>query len=454
MHIVIFGANQISTHIAAILAQESHSVYLIDSDQAKLDKISSELDISTMPDSENSWILLDQLTEINPHALLALTDSEEKNLSLCRIAKNLNYPITIALLNNETYINSSKLNFNEIFSVDYFICPNLLVSQEIFKYIVTPKSSGTENFAHGAIHMHMMVVPEKWSKKNQPLSSLHLPADLMIGLIRRLTKDPSQPYERTVIFPHSDDVLLPSDEVTFIGKPHAINELNDFFDIPFKPVKSVVLIGGSQIAINLAKLLTKKNIRTMIIDRDENKCHTLSNLLPQTTILNADGCNAAFLQMENIGNFDALVACTPHDEINILACSIAKNLGCDKTLAAISDINFSNILEQVHVDHYISPREAMSNRILSILQRQKIVAVASLYENRAKIIELKVSASSPIAGIPLYELGSYLPKDLVFAAIQNRGRIMIADGNKVLCPGDTVIVVTHPRHYNILQKLL
>ena len=78
---------------------------------------------------------------------------------------------------------------------------------------------------------------------------------------------------------------------------------------------------------------------------------------------------------------------------------------------------------------------------------------SSLYENRAKIMELKVSNSSPLAGIPIFELGSYLPNDFLFAAIQNRGRIMIADGNKVLCPGDTVIIVTHPRHYNALQKL-
>ena len=452
MYIVIFGANKLSTHIASILSQESHGVFMIDSDQSMLDKVNSELDISTMLDTKGSWEILDKLREVKPDAILALCESEEKNLTLCKIAKSLNYPTTIALLHNETYVHASKINFNEIFSVDHFICPALLVAQEIFKYIVTPRSSGAENFAHGAIHMHTMQVPETWTRSNQHLSDLKFPEGLMVGLIRRF-KGEEISYDRKVIFPHGRDHLLPSDEVTFIGKPDAINSLNDFFEVPFQPINSVVLIGGSVTAVNLARLLIKRGIQTTIIEKNMKKCEELSNLLPSVTVLNEDGCNSRFMLMEQIGRMDAIVACTYHDEINILASSIGKNLGCEKSIATITEANFSNILEQIHLDHYVSPREAMTNRILSILQKQKIVAVSSLYENRAKIMELRVSHNSPLSGIPIFELGNYLPNDFLFAAIQNRGRIMIADGNKVLCPGDTVIIVTHPRHYNALQRL-
>lgn len=453
MYIVIFGANKLSMHVASILSQESHGVFMIDSDQEMLDKVNSELDISTMADTESSWEILDKLREFKPDALLALTESEEKNLNLCKIAKSLNYPTTIALLHNETYVHASKINFNEIFSVDHFICPGLLVSQEIFKHIVTPRSSGAENFAHGAIHMHTLKIPGNWKQQNISLTDLGLPQGLMVGFIRRNQEGSLLSTDRKIIFPHGNDSLQPFDEVTFIGKPDAINALSDYFGIPFDPVHSVALIGGSIVAINLAKILHKRGIQTTIIEKSEKKAEELSRMLPNTTILNEDGCNSRFMLMEQIGQMDVIVGCTSRDEINILTCSIGKNLGCEKSIATISEASFSNILEQIHLDHHISPREAMTNRILSILQKQKIVAVASLYENRAKIMELKVSTTSPLAGIPIFELGNYLPNDFLFAAIQNRSRIMIADGNKVLCPGDTVIIVTHPRHYNALQRL-
>ena len=261
MYIVIFGASKLSAHIAAILSQEAHGVFMIDSDQSKLDKIASELDISTISDNESSWHILDKLKEIKPDAVLALTKNEAKNLTLCKIAKSLDYPTTIALLNDESYLHASKLNINEILALYIFICPSLLVSQEIFEYIVTPHSAGAENFAHGAIHMHTMQVPPTWKNEHAFLHELNLPKGLMVGLIRRLDENVSL-YDRKVIFPHGKDRLLASDEVTFIGKPDAINGLPDFFQTPFKPVKSVVLIGGSVTAVNLAKLLNKRKIRT------------------------------------------------------------------------------------------------------------------------------------------------------------------------------------------------
>lgn len=454
MYIIIFGVNTLSAHIASILSLESHGVFLVDSDQNKLDAISADLDVSVLHELENPWLVLERLAPMKPDAVLALTDNDEQNLSICKIAKNLGYPTTISLIHNENYVNATQLNFNEIFSVDYFICPSLLVSQEIFKYIATPKASGIENFAHGAIYMHTIIVPEGWSQIGTLVKDIRFPKGMILGLIRRTHPDENQTgVEKEIIFPHGKDTLKAGDEATFIGKPDAINMLNSFFNLHYRPIKSVVLVGGSKIALNLAKILDQRGIETILIEKQEAKSKWLASILPRATIIQQDGCNFQYLKMEQIGRADALVACTYKDEINILATSLAKKLGCERTIASIGDVQISGILDQVQIDHYVSPREAMANRILSIIQKNKILAVSSLYENQAKVLELKVSTQSPLAGIPIFELGMYLPNDFLIAAIQNRGRIMIADGNKILCPGDTVIVITHPQHYNAIQKL-
>lgn len=455
MYIIIFGVNNLSSHIASILSKEGHGVFLVDSDQAKLDRVSSELDVSIVPELENPWVILEQLTPMKPDAILSLTDNDEQNLAICKIAKNLNYPTTVALIHNENYINATNLNFNEIFSVDYFVCPSLLTSQEIFKNIVTTRSSGAENFAHGAINMHTFTIPEHWQQSGKKVMDIPFPKGLMLGLIRRPPpqSEARQSLEKEVIFPHGKDTLNPNDEVTFIGKPDAINVLHGLFGLAQQPIKTVVLIGGSKVSIHLAHILAKRKINTILVEKQENKSKWLATILPDTTVMHQDGCNYQFLKMEQIGKADVFVSCTYHDEVNVLACSLAKRLGCNKTIACIGDTHISAILDQVHIDHYVSPRESMANRILSIIQKHKILSVASLYENKAKVLELKVSQDSPLAGIPIFELGIYLPNDFLIAAIQNRGRIMIADGNKILCPGDTVIVITHPKHYSSLQKL-
>lgn len=185
MYIIIFGVSNLSAHIAKILSQESHGVFLVDSDQTKLDRVSSDLDVSVLHELENPWVVLQRLAPLKADAILALTEYDEQNLTICKIAKQLNYPTTIALIHNENYVNATKLNFNEIFSVDYFICPSLLTSQEIFKHIATPRSAGTENFAHGAIYMHTLTVPSNWEQLGKKIMHIKFPKGLILGLIRR-----------------------------------------------------------------------------------------------------------------------------------------------------------------------------------------------------------------------------------------------------------------------------
>jgi trk system potassium uptake protein TrkA len=79
--------------------------------------------------------------------------------------------------------------------------------------------------------------------------------------------------------------------------------------------------------------------------------------------------------------------------------------------------------------------------------------MVSLYDNQAKIVEIKVSMRSKATGIPLSELGPLLPQDFLIAMIQNRGRVMIANGNRIVSPGDTIIVITHPRHLPQLESI-
>ena len=68
-------------------------------------------------------------------------------------------------------------------------------------------------------------------------------------------------------------------------------------------------------------------------------------------------------------------------------------------------------------------------------------------------MEVNVSQDSPIIGIPLSQLGPLLPSDFLIAMIQNRGRIMIANGNRIISAGDTVIVITSPKHIEDLENI-
>lgn len=460
MNIVILGAGDIGLHLAKIFSQVDYGIVLIDTNPLRLEIAARELDVVTRLGSGCDWELLEDLMEFSPDLLIALTDDDEKNLVACSMAKNLGYPQTIARVRSNKYFMQSRLSFERLFCVDHLIGPEKLTADAIASMVVIPGSVATENFAHGTIQMRTMKIPETWRKGEIPLSrreELELPPQLMIGLIRRVTKHEIKGKKpmihEQVIFPHGADTLLPEDEVTFIGETESIRTLHKFIGTHSKLPKSVVIVGGSLIGIMLARILEQHHMPVRILDKDFQKCRELSEQLPYSTVIHRDGTDFRFLESEKVGESNVFVACTRRDEVNFLAGTIAKELGCKQIIISLSDINYLPLIRPLGITQAASPRINAANRILSIAREKTIASMVSMYNNQAEVMEVKVSATSKIAGIPIRQLGPELPKDFLIVMIQSRGRVFIADGNRVMSPGDTVVIISTPKHINDIKKL-
>lgn len=453
MNIVIVGAGGVGRYIALVLSKEEHNVILIDHDPAKLELVSQQLDVGIRQGSGTDWQLMDDLLDLSPDYLLAMTKEDETNLTACAIAKHLGYPNTIARVRDNRFLNRTRLDFSHIFEADHFIGPELLAANDILKYMISPGSLAVENFSHGAVQLRTLAIPDKWKKGDMPLRELELPKGIIVGLVRRFTQEGKGESVRQVIFPHGNDRILPKDEVTFIGETEAISELHHFLGIKHKPIESVVIIGGSLTGMNLAKLLEGRDVDVRLIEKDYNKCRSLAEMLPRTTIIHQNGTNIDFLRSEKIGTAEVLVACTGSDETNLIVGLLGKELGCDDAVAILSNTSFSPLAAKMGITHAVSPRISAADHVLSLITGGRITSLVSFYDNQAEIMEVNVSMDSKVVGIPLSELGPLLPKDFLIAMIQNRGRIMAAHGDRIISPGDSVIVITSPKHVPELENI-
>lgn len=444
--IIIVGAGTIGCYVASILSQEQHNVILIDEDQPRLNAVALEMDIASRCGSGTDWQLLDELLELAPALLIALTQRDETNLVCCSIAKRLGYPRTIARMRNHYFFNQARLDFAQLFDVDYFVGPELLAANEILKYMISPGSLLVESFSHGAVQLRTLEVPDRWPHSHVPLHELGLPSGILLGLICRKIHHEGEPSREEIIFPHGDATLLPGDEVTLIGKTKVVADIHHFFGITPQMVRSLVLVGGSLIAEKLAMLLADRPIEVQLIDKDYQRCCQLADLLPHCTILHHDATDLEFLRSEKIDETDLVVASTRHDEVNLLCAMVAKEAGCPNAMVVLSNLTCRPIIDKLSIDFVVSPQSIAADQILAQLFAGTINSLVSLYNHQAEIVEVNISADSPLVGIPLSGLGPLLPRDLLIGIIQNRGRILIADGSRIISPGDTVIVITAPHH--------
>lgn len=449
MNIVIIGAGRVGSYLAELLSKEEHDIAVVEIDPKKIARLVHRLDVAIRKGSGTDWQILDDLLELKPDVLIAVTDNDEVNLVSCSIAKQLGYPRTLARIHNSSLLNQSRLDLAKLFGVDDFVSPELLVAADIMKAIVTPGAIFVDSFAHGAVTLKILKIPLKWRKNSVPLCELRLPSGVMVGLISRT----SDSKKRQVIFPHGSDAIKAGDEIVIIGETAEVAEVHHEFGITGLQIRSVVIIGGSLTAQHLARFLDERGIDVTVIEKDYGRCEELSEAVPYATVIHNDGTDKEFLQAEKLGEADLFVACTGSDEVNICACLVAKEIGCDNSLALIANPSYIPISEKIGVRYTISPRVAIASKMLSRIHFGTVRSLVSLYENRAEIAEVNVSIDSNLVGIPLSQLGPLMPKDFLFAMIQNRGRIMIANGSRILSPGDTAIVITDPRHVNDLRKV-
>lgn len=446
MNIVILGAGETGSYAASLLSQNGHSVTIVDRDSSVLEKIGRESEISTMHASLSKVSFFETLFESKPDLLFAATGNDETNLVSCAIAKNLGFPKTAALIRSSEYLFHENLDLGRLFYVDHFIASELLAAQNLFKILIHSGDLAIENFAHGTIQMRTLAVPQRWDKGGTPLKNLNLPEEFIIGLIRRKTHEGEE-----LLFPRGEDRILPGDCVTAIGETKAMTKAHELFSIDEPVVRSVVLVGGSTVILHLAQFLIEQHIHVRIIEKNLTRCEEIADSLPQATVINRDGTDLDLLRAERVEDADVVVSGTSNDATNLLIAALAKQAGCKRAIALASDPSMGSVLEQLGIIPAFSAKLNTANKLLSILSGKIILSITPTREDGAKIVELKIPPSSKVIGIPLSDLA--LPKDVIVAVIENKGRVMVGRGNRILSANDTVVVICNPRHISNLQNL-
>ncbi len=446
MNIVVLGAGKTGTFVASVLSQEEHNVILIDCDAMALEKAGREMDVATVHGKAPSRKLFIELAGQKPDVFFAATGNDETNLVSCSMAKQMGFPKTIARVKSSDYLEQGPLDFGRIFSVDHFIGAELLAAQDLFKVLVHTGDLAVEHFAHGAVQMKTILIPQKWDRSHLTIQELGLPEELIVALIHRMKEEKAEE-----IIPHGDDQILAGDEVTLIGEAKVMNQLHEIFQIEEKKVRSIILVGGSAIALHLASFLLRQKIQVRIIESDPLRCNELADLLPQATIINRDGKDSSLLVAERVKDADALVACLEEEGTNFLIASLAKKLGCGRSIALISDPALAPLLETLEVTPALTAKANLTNKILSVVHQDTLLSITSLTHSENKIAELKVASNSKIIATPL--AGLKLPKNLLIAVIERQGKVTIGKGNSMLAAGDIAIAVCRPEHIDYLQNL-
>ena len=112
---------------------------------------------------------------------------------------------------------------------------------------------------------------------------------------------------------------------------------------------NIVLVGAGEVGFNLSKFLSKENYNLTVIDINPLKCNRVKNTI-DASVIEGDGCSQRILQTIDFANVDYFLALTKIDEINLVACTIAKKMGAKNIIARLRNT------EYIHSNALVSPK--------------------------------------------------------------------------------------------------
>ena len=216
-------------------------------------------------------------------------------------------------------------------------------------------------------------------------------------------------------------------------------------------IRSVMLVGGSRIAVHLTKLLCDAGIQVKILENDQNKCEQLSVILPEEALLcNSDGTSFQTLLNEGLEEVGALVTLTNIDEQNLVISMYASHMQVPKVITKINRLDYDNFVHDSEVESTVSPRMLVCNNILryvrSMQNRQgnSMLALHRMLGGRVEALEFRVTHDTWYIGKSLID--APIQKGILVAAISRRGQVIIPSGLDCLKENDSVVIVTGSGH--------
>jgi trk system potassium uptake protein TrkA len=449
MKIIILGAGQVGSSVAANLVSEANDITVVDQDAGLLRELQDRLDLSTVRGHASHPDVLLQAGAEDADMILAVTNSDETNMIACQVAYTLFHtPTKIARVRSQGFLDQPKLFSSGALPIDVPISPEALVTDHILRLIENPGTLQVLDFAEGRIRLVAVKAYPGSPLVGHELRALyqHMPqVDARVAAIYRQDR---------AIQPQGDTVIEADDEVFFVAAPKHIRSVMSELRRLEKPYKRLIFAGGGNIGTRLAKAL-EHGYRVKVIERDLNRSKQIAELLEKTIVLHGDAADEELLIEENVENTDVFCAVTNDDEANILSAMLAKRMGARKVMALINRPAYADLVQGGPIDVAISPQQATIGSLLKHVRRGDVVVVYSLRRGAAEAIEAIAHGdytSSNVVGRAIDDIK--LPKGTSIGAIVRGNEVLIAHHDTVIESEDHVIVfLANKRSIPQVEKL-
>ena len=171
---------------------------------------------------------------------------------------------------------------------------------------------------------------------------------------------------------------------------------------------NIIIIGGGRIGITLVSSLVAEGHNVTVLDTDPYVISEITNIYDVMGVC-GNGADSDILAEANVASADIVAAITNSDELNMLACFIAKKMGAKNTVARIRNPEYNDrslgfMKQHLELSMSINPERMAAKELFNILRLPSAVKIDTFSAGNFEMIELRLRENSPLADQRLMDL--------------------------------------------------
>jgi len=219
----------------------------------------------------------------------------------------------------------------------------------------------------------------------------------------------------------------------------------------------VVIVGGGKVGELLCADFSNIFKEVTIIDTNELRVEKLVEAYDINGIL-GNGANYEVLTRADTAEADMFISVTASDEINMICCIAAKQMGAKYTIARIRNPEYSKtkefLRESLGIDLMVNPEYEAAKQISHMLKYPTAIKVESFFGGKFNILEVIINSNSILNGVSLIDSKKIIDFPSLVCLVERQGEVFVPRGNYVFNVGDKVHITAANKNLKKFYKLL
>ena len=203
----------------------------------------------------------------------------------------------------------------------------------------------------------------------------------------------------------------------------------------------IIIVGQGKFGSTLTERLCNDSHDIVVVD---TKADRVTAMVEQYDVMGicGNGSTVDILKEAGADKAKLLIATTASDELNILCCMFAKELGTENTIARVRNPVYAAqgqfLREKIGINMTVNPEYETANEISRIIRFPSVANLDSFARGKVEIARIILHADNPLCNMKIADIRRKIRAKVIICAVQRNGEVIIPDGNFELRCEDSI----------------